>query len=312
MAEDFKYNRFEGMSPMRKAALILSEGAMAFGEGLSGKPFHSNYMERDSQNAKMAYEQWKEKQQADPRRIIGQMVPYLAATGNTEMLNKINDYLQQNPETTNAPVTTGNTGVAGGAGDVNVSATFGGKSPSIRLSPSTKEPASATVAKEMSETQNFISQFGRAYQEQVKAFPEIGEEGYVGWATRKGGQIANYFDQLPETKAFQVEKLPLANKMARTIEGGRVTDKDREVYANSFADSLEHPTSTNIRLVSNNLLKLHQKGGDITQHLAELNSSEIDIFPKIVAEVLKAEPKLKEEVLRKTYQLNPQRFEAVE
>ncbi len=65
MAEDFKYNRFEGMSPMRKAALILSEGAMAFGEGLSGKPFHSNYMERDSQNAKMAYEQWKQKKQQE-------------------------------------------------------------------------------------------------------------------------------------------------------------------------------------------------------------------------------------------------------
>ena len=62
MAEDFKYNRFEGMKTLQKAMLILSEGAMAFGEGLSGKPFHSNYMERDSQNAKMAYETWKQKQ----------------------------------------------------------------------------------------------------------------------------------------------------------------------------------------------------------------------------------------------------------
>jgi len=72
MAEDFKYNRFEGMSPMRKAALILSEGMMAFGEGLSGKPFHSNYMERDSQNAKMAYEQWKTQREFPQTQAIKQ------------------------------------------------------------------------------------------------------------------------------------------------------------------------------------------------------------------------------------------------
>jgi len=65
MAEDFKYNRFEGMSPMKKAMLILSEGAMAFGEGMSGKPFYSTYMERDAQNAKMAYEQFQQKRQQE-------------------------------------------------------------------------------------------------------------------------------------------------------------------------------------------------------------------------------------------------------
>jgi len=62
MADDFKYNRFEGMSPMRKAMLILAEGAMSFGEGLSKTPYYSNYMEQDRDRAKMAYETWKQKQ----------------------------------------------------------------------------------------------------------------------------------------------------------------------------------------------------------------------------------------------------------
>jgi len=65
MAEDFKYNRFEGLSPLRKAMLVLSEGAMAFGEGMgSGKPY-SNYMDTQGQNAKMAYDQWQQKQQRE-------------------------------------------------------------------------------------------------------------------------------------------------------------------------------------------------------------------------------------------------------
>lgn len=294
---EFKYDRFEGLSPIRRAMLILGEGAMTFGEGMTGKPFYSNYMERDRDRAKMAYEQWKQKQENDPeiikKKMIAQMTamsPYLSPENQGKVIDMANSLGEVKP-----------TVRIGGDGKV-----------SMTLSPSTKESPSATTAKELSETQNFIQQFGRAYDEQLKMFPEIGETGYVGWATRKGGKIANYFDQLPETKAFQVEKLPLANKMARTIEGGRVTDKDREVYANALADSLEHPTETNIRLVSNSLSKLYQKGGDIAQHLAEFNSSNIDIFSKVVASVLKDNPKLKEEVLRRTYLLNPDRFEVVE
>lgn len=65
MADDFKYNRFEGLSPIRKAMLILAEGAQSFGEGLTGKPFYSNYMEMERDKAKMAYEQWQQKRQSE-------------------------------------------------------------------------------------------------------------------------------------------------------------------------------------------------------------------------------------------------------
>jgi len=66
----FVYNRFAGLSPWQKAALILSEGAMAFGEGLgAGKPY-SNYLDMQAQQAKMAYEQWQQRQQQDEENKI--------------------------------------------------------------------------------------------------------------------------------------------------------------------------------------------------------------------------------------------------
>jgi len=80
MADDFKYNRFEGMSPMRKAMLILAEGAMSFGEGLSKTPYYSNYMEQDRDRAKMAYERWKTEKAAQEQQPIvnseGKVVGY--------------------------------------------------------------------------------------------------------------------------------------------------------------------------------------------------------------------------------------------
>lgn len=165
--------------------------------------------------------------------------------------------------------------------------------------------------KTLSGTGMFLKQFGRSYNELKNKFPEIGDIGYTGWMTRKGAGVENYFDNLPETKAFEVEKKPLANQMARDIEGGRVTDQDRQIYADSFADTLTHPTATNIRLSANSLIKLHKKGGDISGVLGELSSSGIDIMDSIVAEVLKDVPELKQKVLMKAYQSNPDRFEVV-
>jgi len=70
MAEEFKYSRFEGLSPIRKAMLILAEGAQSFGEGLTGKPFYSNYLEQDRDRAKMAYERWKAERVAEASRQL--------------------------------------------------------------------------------------------------------------------------------------------------------------------------------------------------------------------------------------------------
>jgi hypothetical protein len=168
------------------------------------------------------------------------------------------------------------------------------------------------VEKTVSSTDMFLSQFGRSYNELKTNYPEIGEVGFTGWATRKGASIDNALDGLPETKAFQVELQPLANGMAREIEGGRVTDNDRKIYADAFANTLKHPSQTNIRLASNSLINLKNKGGDVTNILSKLYASDVDLFPKIAAEVLKDDPKLRKQIMMEVYKNNPDRFEVVE
>lgn len=64
---DFKYDPFvnsEGkkMTPMVKAGFILSQGAMAFGEGLTGKPFHSNFVDMQKADMQTKFNAWKENQ----------------------------------------------------------------------------------------------------------------------------------------------------------------------------------------------------------------------------------------------------------
>jgi hypothetical protein len=192
-------------------------------------------------------------------------------------------------------------------------ATFnqGGKTQIIKNPLGSKDTPAQIAQKNLSGTGRFLEQFGRSYNELKTAYPEIGDVGFTGWATRGMGKVATALDNFPETKAFRVEKAPLANQMARDVEGGRVTDQDRKIYADSFADVLEHPTQTNIRLVSNKLLGLKDKGGNILNHVAELYSSDIDIMQNIALETLKSSPDIKKEVLMRVYQNNPDRFEVV-
>lgn len=89
--EKFSYSRFEGMTPIRKAMLILAEGAQAFGEGLTGKPFYSNYMERDSQQAKMAYDKWKAKRVAEANQSL-----YPTTSGSTAQPSMISGDMGSN------------------------------------------------------------------------------------------------------------------------------------------------------------------------------------------------------------------------
>ena len=161
--------------------------------------------------------------------------------------------------------------------------------------------------KGLSNTKLFLDQFGRSYNELKAAYPEIGKEGYGGWATRKKAWLQTSLDKFPETKAFRAELKKLANQTARDVEGGRVTDQDRQVYADSFANVLSHPTQTNVRLVSNGLNALKAKGGDVTSHVKELYNSEIDIMRSIASEVMKSNPDVALSVLG----LDPNRYEVV-
>jgi hypothetical protein len=187
----------------------------------------------------------------------------------------------------------------------------GGKTQIIKGVGGSKDSPAVEAQKTISGTRRFLEQFGRSYNELKNYDPEFDKLGYEGWMSRKGASINNYFDVLPETKAFQVELKPLANQMARDVEGGRVTDQDRQIYADAFANTLQHPSETNIRLSSNALIKLKDKGGNINTVVSELYSSDMPIMQKIASEVLKSYPELRKDILLQVYQNNPNRFEVV-
>ena len=152
-----------------------------------------------------------------------------------------------------------------------------------------------------------MQQFGRSVKELEKFDPEIGKEGVGGWLTRKGASVATALDELPETKAFQTQLLPFANGMAREIEGGRITDQDRKVYADSLASALQHPTTTNIRLASGSLIGMLDKGGDaggaITKQLQQLAKADVDIFDSIIAQILIEFPDMAKDIYGEDYEV---------
>ncbi len=169
------------------------------------------------------------------------------------------------------------------------------------------QKSSIAAEKGLSGTETFLKQFERSYNELKTKYPEFGDTGFIGFMTRQGASIATALDSLPETKAFQVELKPLANQMARDIEGGRVTDQDRQIYADSFANTLRHPNTTNIRLVSNKLIDMSNKGADISKVLVYLSKSNTDIIQSIVDNVIKEKPELAAIV----FQANPDAWEVV-
>ncbi len=150
-------------------------------------------------------------------------------------------------------------------------------------------------------TYRAMQQYGRARKELIKFDPNIEKEGFSGWWTRRGAEVANYFDVLPETQAMQIMIKPIANGMARDIEGGRVTDKDREIYEAAFANALQNPTTTNIRLMSNAFVDALDKGASksVVPMLKQLISSDDDIFGQVAAQIFNEFPEMVEEVYGK-------------
>jgi len=156
-------------------------------------------------------------------------------------------------------------------------------------------------------TFRFMQQFQKSYDE-LKAFdPTVDEEGVGGWMSRQGAKIAEHLDELPETKALKIQSLPMANGMAREIEGGRVTDSDRKIYADSLASALNFPTKTNVRNMSTQIIGLIDKGGNengkITNQLKEFAKSESDIFKSVIAQVLMEYPEMAKDIYGEDYEV---------
>lgn len=138
----------------------------------------------------------------------------------------------------------------------------------------------------------YLDQFKRSRDELRKFDPNIESEGTSGWFSRRGGDLANYFDQLPETAALESMAKPFAQEIATQLEG-RATDQDRNIQTETFANVLKGPSTKNIRLASNSLINLYRKGAKIDKILNTLDSTGDDVMQAIAKQVYQAEPGLK-------------------
>jgi len=160
-----------------------------------------------------------------------------------------------------------------------------------------KTASDTAVAEKTSKgTYRFMQQFDRSIKELKSFDPEFDKVGASGWLSRKQASVAEHLDELPETSALKIQVKPMANAMAREIEGGRVTDDDRKIYADSFANGIGNPNVTNMRLMSQSIISLIDKGGDengkITNQLQMLAKSDTDMFRGVIMQVLEDYPEL--------------------
>jgi len=139
-------------------------------------------------------------------------------------------------------------------------------------------------------TYRFLQQYSRSRQELIAFDPEVEKEGLTGYINRKKASIAEHFDELPETRALTIQIKPMANKMARDIEGGRVTDQDRQIYADSFANALENPGTTNTRLASQSIVALIDNGGNVVPMLIQLSNANDSVMNGIISQVIEQFP----------------------
>lgn len=172
-----------------------------------------------------------------------------------------------------------------------------------------REQRRVGAQQEVSGSLRFVRQFERSFDELdnelknklssipivgpfLEQLPEFGEPGIGGATTRTLGTVAESFSGLPETSALLIRLKPIANQMARDVEGGRVTDQDRKIYADSFANTLKNPTPTNARLISEQLIGLADKGGDISKNLQAFSQSENPVFKQILENISEDFPEL--------------------
>jgi hypothetical protein len=246
----------------------------------------------------LAYKKWLADQETDPQSVAGKLLPTAMLMGNTDLVNKLLDMqkgkpIQPSPTKATGwldaglpqqPTQTTGVGIGGGAQILPT-----GKGFKVTANPAAAQIAKdeMSIVKQTSEQGLFQKQFSRSYKELTDKYPDIGEKGWESAMLRfKVRNIDVPLDELPETKAFVTELQPRANQQARTIEGGRVTDNDRKIYADAYPNAILHPTGTNIRLMSNKLLDMDAKGGNIGMVMKDLLTSPVPIDKKIALQVL--------------------------
>jgi len=127
----------------------------------------------------------------------------------------------------------------------------------------TKKLATASIERQEkfrkaeSSMTSYVNQFERSEQEIISKYgPGLLEAGVGGASQRILGKGAVNFDQLPITAAFIKQKQAIANQTARNVEGGRVTDLDRKIYADVLANALDGSSTENAELLSVQLIDM--------------------------------------------------------
>jgi len=135
-------------------------------------------------------------------------------------------------------------------------------------------------------TQRFLTQFENSQKELQNVFPDFGKLGFGGKVQRFQASVLEKLDKFPETSVLVRESKKVANQTARDIEGGRVTDQDRAVYAEALANTLRTPSDTNVRLASNELLRLSDLGGRINDVIVQFANSDVEIMREIAKQTV--------------------------
>jgi len=134
-----------------------------------------------------------------------------------------------------------------------------------------------------------VRRFFRSFQESIEELEEAGfgsiqDATIEGSLQRVGATIQEKTGTLPKTEAFQSGLQVAANAQARLVEGGRVTDADRAIYAKALVSAIGRSSEANIRLAVEKLLSMKDKGGNIEPLLEEYRNSGIDLFEQIASE----------------------------
>jgi hypothetical protein len=130
----------------------------------------------------------------------------------------------------------------------------------------------------------FTIGFERAEEEIERVLgKEAFATGIKGKATRlRGDLIDKNLDRLPISSAFSKNIEATANGMARNIEGGKITNEDREIYAKTLANSLKSPREENAELLATQLLGFRDKdGADISSQLNAFKNSKSKTLNRI-------------------------------
>lgn len=153
---------------------------------------------------------------------------------------------------------------------------------------------------QLANTKSFIKNFIESKTELETKFPNLGESNLKGFAQRIAAFATEKTGALPATTAFINNSEVVANQQARDIEGGRVTDKDRSVYAKAMANAIKFPTQTNIIAVSNALIQMKNKEANLSPILEEFKSSGVPFLKDVAKRVEDSDKPIKSEDFKKT------------